>query len=96
MSNKQKLNTCSSTEAELVGVDDAMPRILWTSYFLQAQGYDTQPSTLFQDNQITILLENNGTALSSKYTQHIISDTTSLQTVLKRMKSTLKIAPRKR
>jgi hypothetical protein len=30
MSNIQKLNTQSSTEAELVSVDDAMPRILWT------------------------------------------------------------------
>ena len=26
----QKLNTRSSTEAELVGVDDCMPQILWT------------------------------------------------------------------
>jgi hypothetical protein len=71
MSNKQKLNTRSSTEAELVGVDDAMPRILWTRYFLKAQGYDTQPSTLFQDNQSTILLANNGTTSSSKRTRHI-------------------------
>jgi hypothetical protein len=71
MSKKQKLNTRSSTEAELVGVDDAMPRILWTRYFLKAQGYDTQPSTLFQDNQSTILLANNGTTSSSKRTRHI-------------------------
>jgi len=71
MSNKQKLNTRSSTEAELVGVDDAMPRILWTRYFMKAQGYDTNPSTLFQDNQSTILLANNGTASSSKRTRHI-------------------------
>ena len=71
MSTRQKLNTRSSTEAELVGVDDAMPRILWTRYFLKAQGYDTKPSTLFQDNQSAILLENNGTASSSKRTRHI-------------------------
>ena len=71
MSNKQKLNTRSSTEAELVGVDDAMPRIIWTRYFLKAQGYDTQSSALFQDNQSTILLANNGTASSSKRTRHI-------------------------
>jgi hypothetical protein len=32
-STKQKLNTKSSTEAELVGVDDVMPLILWTQYF---------------------------------------------------------------
>ena len=27
--NKQKMNTKSSNEAELVGVDDLMPQILW-------------------------------------------------------------------
>jgi hypothetical protein len=30
MSRKQKLNTKSSTECELVGVDDASPKMLWT------------------------------------------------------------------
>ena len=29
-SKKQKLNTKSSTELELVGTDDVMPQILWT------------------------------------------------------------------
>ena len=33
---KQKLNTKSSTEAELIGADDAMPQMLWTRYFLEA------------------------------------------------------------
>ena len=36
---KQKINTCSSTEAELVGVDDAMKMMLWTQHFLEAHGY---------------------------------------------------------
>jgi len=35
---KQKLNTKSSTEAELVGIDDAMGQVLWTRHFLAAQG----------------------------------------------------------
>jgi hypothetical protein len=34
MSKKQKLNTKSSTECELVGVDDASPQMLWTRYFV--------------------------------------------------------------
>ena len=33
MSKKQKLNTRSSTEAELVGADDAATMILWTGLF---------------------------------------------------------------
>jgi hypothetical protein len=37
-SKKQKLNTKSSTEAELVGIDDVLPQALWTKYFLVSQG----------------------------------------------------------
>jgi hypothetical protein len=70
-STRQKLNTKSSTEAELVGVDDLMPQILWTRYFLEAQGYDVRENTIYQDNQSSILLENNGRASSSKRTRHI-------------------------
>ena len=33
-STKQKLNTRSSTESELVGVDDMMPIVVWSWYFL--------------------------------------------------------------
>ena len=36
-SNKQKLNTKSSMEAELVGIDDSMGQILWTRHFLAAR-----------------------------------------------------------
>ena len=35
---RQKLNTKSSTEAELVGVDDRMPMILGTRQFRKGQG----------------------------------------------------------
>ena len=37
-SNKQKLNTRSSTESELVASDDFLPKILWTGKFMVAQG----------------------------------------------------------
>jgi hypothetical protein len=33
---KKKLNTRSSTETEIVGVDDFMPAICWTHYFMKA------------------------------------------------------------
>ena len=70
-STKQKLNTRSSTESELVGVDDLMPSILWTLKFLKAQGYDVSENILYQDNKSSILLEKNGKASSSKRTRHI-------------------------
>ena len=34
-SSKQKPNTKSSTEAELVGVDDVLTQLIWTRYFLK-------------------------------------------------------------
>ena len=70
-STKQKLNTRSSTESELVGVDDMMPIIIWTWYFLLSQGYGIVENLLLQDNKSSILLERNGRASSSKRTRHI-------------------------
>jgi hypothetical protein len=70
-STRQKLNTKSSTEAELVGVDDVMPLILWTRYFLDAQGYGVVENKVFQDNQSAMLLEKNGRRSSSRRTRHI-------------------------
>jgi hypothetical protein len=70
-STRQKINTKSSTEAELVGVGEVLPQILWTRYFLQAQGYTCEDTIIHQDNKSSILLEENGTASSSKRTRHI-------------------------
>ena len=38
ISTKQKINTKSSTKAELVGADDVLSYILWTKWFLEEQG----------------------------------------------------------
>jgi len=38
VSYKQKLNTKSSTEAELVAIDNLMAQVLWTLHFLAVQG----------------------------------------------------------
>ena len=50
VSTKQKLNKRSSTESELVGVDDMMPIICWTHYFLLSQGYRIIENLSLQDN----------------------------------------------
>jgi hypothetical protein len=70
-STKQRLNTRSSTESELVGVDDIMPIIVWSCYFLMAQGYGVTHKLLLQDNKSSMLLEKNGKASSGKCTCHI-------------------------
>ncbi len=68
---KQKLNTKSLTESKLAGVNDMMPIMLWTCYFLLSQGYGIIENLLLQDNKSSILLEQNGKASSSKRTRHI-------------------------
>jgi len=61
----QKINTRSSTEAELVAVNEVLP------HFLEAQGYDTMDSIMYQDNQSAVLLEKIGRASNSKCTRHL-------------------------
>jgi hypothetical protein len=68
---KQKLNTKSSTEAELVAIDDAMGQILWTRHYLAAQGIHVPTTTIHQYNKTTILLAENGSTSSGKRTRHL-------------------------
>jgi len=55
-SRKQKLNTRSSTEAELVGADDMSQLIFWTKLFMEAQGYEIKHNVVYQDNKSIVLL----------------------------------------
>jgi Reverse transcriptase (RNA-dependent DNA polymerase)/Zinc knuckle len=71
MSTRQRINTRSSTEAELVAANDVMAQLLWTQHFLRDQGYSSTETRLYQDNQSAILLEKNGRGSSSKRTRHL-------------------------
>ena len=66
VTSEQKLNTRSSTEAELVGCDDLITKILWTRLFMEKQGYEIKKNILYQDNKSTILLVENGTKSAGK------------------------------
>ena len=70
-STKQKLNTRSSTVAEVVGVDDFVGKIIWFQNFMEVQGFALGKTTLFQDNQSAMLLETKGKVSSTKRTHHI-------------------------
>ena len=70
-SRKQKLNTNSSTEAELVGITDSLGLMMCTKYFMEAQGYSIESNILFQYNQSTILLANNGRSSMGMNSNHI-------------------------
>jgi hypothetical protein len=66
LSKKQKLNSRSSTHAELIGVDDAITQVLWTRLFMEEQGYPIEKNILYQDNMSSILLEKNGRSSAGK------------------------------
>lgn len=69
-SSVQKLNSTSSTEAELIALSDSTTQVLWTRNFLIELGYDVGPATVYQDNQSTIKLVENGRSNSGR-TRHI-------------------------
>jgi hypothetical protein len=70
ISSKQKSNARSSTEAELIGVDDVITKILWTRLFIEAQGFKVKTNIVYRDNTSSMKLEKNGKASSGKRTRH--------------------------
>jgi hypothetical protein len=77
ISMKQKVNTQSSTEAELVGFDDVVSKILWSKLFIEAQGFEVKANIVYLDNTSSMQLEENGKASSGKHTRHLTSISSS-------------------
>jgi hypothetical protein len=63
-STGQKLNTKSSTEAELVAISDGLNQPLWAASLIESQGYARHPVSLCQDNQSCIKLVEKGRSTS--------------------------------
>ena len=70
-SSKQKLNTKSSTESELVGASDFIPWTLWLKRVLEEQGYKMSRTIFYQDNESAIKLEKNGLRSCGEKSRHI-------------------------
>jgi hypothetical protein len=70
-SKKQKLVSRSSTEAELIALNEGLPEVIWAKQFMQNLGVPQGMITVFEDNTSTIILANkqNGATLSK--TKHI-------------------------
>ena len=68
---KNNPNTKSSTEADLVGVDDVLAQVIFIQYFLKEQGYMIHNNIIYQENQSAIKLENNDRPLIRNRTSHI-------------------------
>ena len=80
--NNQKVNSPSSTVAEIIGVDDSMNFVVWMKLSVEQQVLNlptesiikklgSQPSVLQQDTTSSIRLEENGKRSSTKRTRHI-------------------------
>ena len=93
ISRKQKLDTRSSTTAELAAADDAVVMTLWTMLFLEAQGHRICKNTLCQDNESTVLLEENGKRSSSNQTRHLNIRCVFLTNQVKRKNISIKHCP---
>jgi len=70
-STKQKLNTKSSTEAEVVGVSDFLTSNIWTENFMKHQGNGLMENTLYQDNTSAMRMERNGRDSCGQKSRHI-------------------------
>jgi hypothetical protein len=67
-STKQKINTQSSTEAELVLLDNVISKILWVKRFMEAQGWKINQNVVLRNNVSSMKLEEKGKSSSGKGT----------------------------
>ena len=91
--SKQKLNTKSSTESELVGASDYIPWTVWTKRFLEGQGYSVKRNLFYQDNESAMKLETNGRSSCGEKSRHIHIRYFFIKDVLKRESIEMKHCP---
>ena len=91
-SSTQKINTKSSTEAELVGLSDSANQVLWTRQFIIDQGYEDRSAIIFQDNKSTIQLVTNGRS-NNERTRHIDIHYFFLHDRIKKIEVSVKYKP---
>ena len=92
-SSKQKLNTKSSTETEIVGTSDYLPWTLWVTRFLEHQGYPIKKYIFYQDNESAIKIERNGRKSCGEKSRHIHIRYFFMADVIKRENITIKHCP---
>ena len=68
---KQKLNSKSSTETELIGTSDYLPDAINAKYFLEGQGQHVKGINYYRDNQSCMKMERNGKASAGTKSRHI-------------------------
>ena len=69
--SKQKINTKSTCESELVGVSEYIPFKIHIINILMGQSYHLKKKVLNQDNQYAMKLEINGRNSCTRNSRHI-------------------------
>ena len=69
-STKQKINTRSTTESELVAVDDKIAEVVWNNNFLKYQNSGVTEHLIHRDNESSMKLEKYGMSSCGKRTRH--------------------------
>jgi hypothetical protein len=70
-SRKQKLVSRSSTESELIALNEGLPEVIWARQFMEHLGFKQDISTVFEDNQSSIILANKSRGVTISRTKHI-------------------------
>ena len=71
-SQKHKLHTRSSTEAELVATDEGVLHLLWMILVFDFLGYPQKPVKVFQDNQSTMRVCQTGHSKSGRLKHMVV------------------------
>jgi hypothetical protein len=71
-SQKHKLHTRSSTEAELVATDEGVLHLLWMILVFDFLGYPQQPVTVLQDNQSTMRVCQTGQSKNGRLKHMVV------------------------
>ena len=69
-SNKEKVHSRSSIEAERIAVDGKVSKVMWTKQFIEHQGFNVNLNMIYQDNMSSLRLETNGMESTGKQTRH--------------------------
>jgi hypothetical protein len=70
VSASEKINTKSSTEAEVIGASDYIAHTLYVKMFMEAQGYPIEQAIFYQDNESAIKMERNGRTSCGQRSRH--------------------------
>ena len=66
ISTKQKVNSRSATEAELIFMDDISSKVIWTKLCMKEQDCKIVENTIYRDNTSAMNMEINGKTSSGK------------------------------